>query len=163
MSSEHDNIYAEPMGQPGLFRFDEKVASVFPDMIRRSVPGYNTIIAMTGLIAARHAQHGSALYDLGCSLGASTLAMRQNLRASDCRIIAVDNSQAMLQRCRSVSRTRRENWRKDQSRTQAGCCSRESLTIARENVNCWRYTSGCSIFSTTWRGRSLRCALITTA
>lgn len=101
MSDTRDNIYAEPL-EPGLFRFDDKVASVFPDMIKRSVPGYSTIIAMTGLLAGRYASAGSKLYDLGCSLGASTLAMRQNVRHSDCEIIGVDNSEAMLERCRTV-------------------------------------------------------------
>ena len=102
MSDEHDNLYAAPLDQPGLFSFDHKVARVFPDMIKRSVPGYATIIAMTGLLAGRYAQAGSALYDLGCSLGASTLAMRENIAHQDCRIIGVDNSPAMLERCQSI-------------------------------------------------------------
>jgi tRNA (cmo5U34)-methyltransferase len=71
-------------------------------MIKRSVPGYPTIIAMTGLLAARYASPGSTLYDLGCSLGASTLAMRQNLQTPDCRIVAVDNSSEMLDRCKNL-------------------------------------------------------------
>lgn len=102
VNDEHDNIYASPLIQPGQFAFDHTVARVFPDMIKRSVPGYTTIIAMTGLMAARYAQAASNLYDLGCSLGASTLAMRQNIPHADCRIIAIDNSQAMLDRCQSV-------------------------------------------------------------
>jgi tRNA (cmo5U34)-methyltransferase len=102
VSQEHDNIYSTPLNQPGLFTFDHNVARVFPDMIRRSVPGYTTIIAMTGLMAGRFAQSGSKIYDLGCSLGASTLAMRQNIVQPDCEIIAVDNSQAMLDRAQSV-------------------------------------------------------------
>ena len=97
-----DTIYADPLREAGLFAFDESVARVFPDMIKRSVPGYTTIVAMTGLLAQRYASPGSRLYDLGCSLGASTLAMRQNLRAPDCRLVAVDNSPAMLERCRSI-------------------------------------------------------------
>ena len=102
MTSSRDNIYAVPQHDLGLFAFDDKVASVFPDMIRRSVPGYATIVAMTGLLAAKYASPGSRLYDLGCSLGASTLAMRQNVHHGDCRIIGVDNSAAMLQRCRTL-------------------------------------------------------------
>ena len=97
-----DEIYADPLAGTGLFSFDERVASVFPDMIRRSVPGYPTIVAMTGLLAGRYASPGSRLYDLGCSLGATTLAMRQNVRHSDCAIIGVDNSAAMLERCRTI-------------------------------------------------------------
>ena len=105
MSDEHDKLYAAPLTQPGLFAFDHSVARVFPDMIKRSVPGYTTIIAMTGLMAGRYAQAGSNIYDLGCSLGASTLAMRQNIHHRDCQIIGVDNSAAMLERCQSVINT----------------------------------------------------------
>ncbi|PLW68519.1 carboxy-S-adenosyl-L-methionine synthase CmoA [Pseudohalioglobus lutimaris] len=102
MSEPRDTLYADPLGETGLFTFDDQVARVFPDMIKRSVPGYTTIIAMTGLLAQRYATPGSNLYDLGCSLGASTLAMRQNLREPGCRIIGVDNSPAMLERCRNI-------------------------------------------------------------
>lgn len=102
VSDDLDNIYATALSQPGLFTFDQNVARVFPDMIKRSVPGYTTIIAMTGLMAGRYAQPGSNIYDLGCSLGASTLSMRQNIQHRDCQIIGVDNSQDMLERCKSV-------------------------------------------------------------
>jgi tRNA (cmo5U34)-methyltransferase len=105
VAEQRDNIYAQPVPEPTAFRFDDRVAQVFPDMIRRSVPGYSTIIAMTGLLAGRFATPGSRLYDLGCSLGASTLAMRQNVQHGDCRIVGVDNSAAMLERCRGVMDT----------------------------------------------------------
>ncbi len=105
MSEERDTLYADPVLATGLFAFDDSVARVFPDMIKRSVPGYPTIVAMTGLLAGRYASAGSNLYDLGCSLGASTLAMRQNIRTPDCHILAVDNSRAMLDRCRSIVET----------------------------------------------------------
>jgi tRNA (cmo5U34)-methyltransferase len=78
------------------------VVAVFPDMIRRSVPGYETVIAMSGLLARRFARPGTAVYDLGCSLGATTFAMRRQLGDSDCRIVAVDNSSAMIARCREL-------------------------------------------------------------
>ena len=102
VTDQRDTIYADPLSDTGLFTFDDSVARVFPDMIKRSVPGYSTIVAMTGLLAGRYATAGSKLYDLGCSLGASTLAMRQNLHQPGCRIVAVDNSPAMLQRCRTI-------------------------------------------------------------
>ncbi len=102
MSTHKDTIYADTLSEPGQFAFDDNVARVFPDMIRRSVPGYTTIVAMTGLMAGRYAQSGTLVYDLGCSLGASTLAMRQHINHSDCTIIGVDNSAAMLERCRGI-------------------------------------------------------------
>lgn len=102
MTDTRDTLYADPLSEHGLFTFDDSVARVFPDMIRRSVPGYATIVSMTGLLAGKYAMAGSALYDLGCSLGASTLAMRQHIQQPDCRIYSVDNSTAMLQRCKSI-------------------------------------------------------------
>lgn len=94
-----DTIFASPLDKISDFAFDEAVARVFPDMIRRSVPGYTTIIPMIGIITAQYAQNDSACYDLGCSLGASTLAMRHGLKDKQCALIAVDNSAAMLERC----------------------------------------------------------------
>ncbi len=101
MTPRQDTLYAKPI--PGLtaFRFDDAVAQVFPDMIKRSVPGYTTIIAMTGMLAGKYARSGTRCYDLGCSLGASTLAMRENDLPQACTIVAVDNSPAMLERCRA--------------------------------------------------------------
>ena len=95
-----DQLFNEPIDQIADFAFDEKTAAVFPDMIKRSVPGYKTIIAMTGIIAERYATEDSNCYDLGCSLGASTLAMRQQITSAGCQIFAIDNSAAMLDRCR---------------------------------------------------------------
>lgn len=94
-----DTLFDSPLTQVNDFAFDEAVARVFPDMIQRSVPGYTTIIPMIGLITERYAQAGSHCYDLGCSLGASTLAMRHGLRHSNCQLIGIDNSTSMLERC----------------------------------------------------------------
>lgn len=86
--------------------FDAKVVSVFDDMIRRSVPGYATVIAMTKVFAEEAARDNTRLYDLGCSLGASTLAMRRGLESrKGCKIIAVDNSPAMIERCGEIVRS----------------------------------------------------------
>ena len=51
MSDLEDNLFKTPLSSAGGFRFDEKVALVFPDMIRRSVPGYGHIVGSSGLIA----------------------------------------------------------------------------------------------------------------
>ena len=81
------------------FVFDKAVVDVFPDMIQRSVPGYQTIINLCGELAARFVQPNSNCYDLGCSLGASSFAMQREIAQPGVRIIAVDNSAAMLERC----------------------------------------------------------------
>jgi len=102
MSFKNDQIYANPLEEVAQFRFDETVVEVFPDMIKRSVPGYPTIINMIGNLAERYATSNSRCYDLGCSLGAATLAMRHRIRATNCTIVGVDNSEAMIDRCRQV-------------------------------------------------------------
>lgn len=97
---QKDSIYATPHAAVQDFSFDATVAEVFPDMIQRSVPGYHTIIQTIGQLTARFAQPNSHYYDLGCSLGAASLAMRRQLTDSTSQVIAIDNSQAMVERCR---------------------------------------------------------------
>ena len=135
VTDSRDTIFADPLKEAGGFAFDENVARVFPDMIKRSVPGYTTIVAMTGLLAQRYATPGSRLYDLGCSLGASTLAMRQNLRAADCRIVGVDNSPAMLERCRGIIDTDTHDTPVD-----LVCANLEDVVIERASVVVLNFT-----------------------
>ena len=97
--TETDRVYASSDAAGSEFRFDDAVARVFPDMIRRSVPGYTSIVPMIGVIAARYARPETLCYDLGCSLGAATLAIRHSVNQPGCRIIAVDNSESMIERC----------------------------------------------------------------
>ncbi len=95
-----DRLYQNIHGQIKPFEFDEQVADVFPDMIQRSVPGYAHTLSMLSVIAKEYAQAKSTIYDLGCSLGAASLALRQSIHEQGCRIIAVDNSEAMVNRCK---------------------------------------------------------------
>jgi tRNA (cmo5U34)-methyltransferase len=52
-----------------------------------------------GQICARYAQPQSNIYDLGCSLGAVSLAASKYIKSENCHILAIDNSHAMAQRC----------------------------------------------------------------
>ena len=98
IGSQHkDRLFTEHR-LPSDFVFDEQVASVFEDMINRSVPGYSTIIFMIGLLAERYYQDESNIYDLGCSLGGASCSILEHLKESSCKIIAIDNSQAMIER-----------------------------------------------------------------
>ncbi|MCP4752102.1 MAG: carboxy-S-adenosyl-L-methionine synthase CmoA [Proteobacteria bacterium] len=102
MTLNKDDIYTSPLEQIVDFAFDEKVASVFADMIQRSVPGYATVINLIGILAAERVRPGTLCYDLGCSLGAATLSMRGKIPHPDCAIVALDNSPAMVSRCRNL-------------------------------------------------------------
>ena len=97
-----DEVFRNPRHQIVDFVFDESIAAAFPDMIRRSVPGYETVIPISGLIAARHARSGGRCYDLGCSLGATAMAIQRQLDTPNCHVIGVDSSAAMLERARAL-------------------------------------------------------------
>lgn len=96
-----DEIFKESGTDPGTFEFNDTVAAVFPDMLRRSIPGYDASIEAIGTLARRYVVPGTRCYDLGCSLGAATVAMRRNISARDCDIVAVDLAPAMVERCRA--------------------------------------------------------------
>jgi tRNA (cmo5U34)-methyltransferase len=98
---QRDNLFLHPQ-QVVDFAFTDAVADVFPDMIRRSVPGYETIISMLGVIARQFVKPGSCIYDLGSSLGASTLSVYQQMSEADVSYHCVDNSAAMIQRCEKI-------------------------------------------------------------
>jgi len=99
MKSSQDTIYAQACENISDFQFDEKVAGVFNDMIRRSVPGYGQIINTLGNFAHKYVSDNSRVYDLGCSLGAATLSIRRRIEGRNARIIAIDNSLSMIERC----------------------------------------------------------------
>ena len=99
MNPQQDTIYAQASDHISDFQFDSRVAGVFSDMIRRSVPGYGQIINTIGDFANRFVTPDSQVYDLGCSLGAATLSMRRQIQGRNCHIVAVDNSQSMIERC----------------------------------------------------------------
>lgn len=97
----HDNIYAVPRAKLGDFTFDDNVANVFPDMIKRSVPGYSNIVQAIGMVTEKYALPNTNLYDLGCSLGACTLEMRNNA-PNGCCVYGIDNSPAMISRAKDI-------------------------------------------------------------
>jgi len=103
-----DSLFASPLGDIAGFRFNQSVVDVFPDMIRRSVPGYESIITQSALLAGRYVQPATRLYDLGSSLGATSIAMQDALQQCEsartyrCEIHAVDNAPAMISTCRSI-------------------------------------------------------------
>lgn len=128
MTNKPDTLYASKKSHLIDFVFDEAVANVFPDMIRRSVPGYENVITMIGLFAEQYVHSNSQCYDLGCSLGAATLAMRHHIHSNDVSIIAVDNSESMVERCQN-------NIAKDTSKTDVNIVCDDIQNIAIENAS----------------------------
>lgn len=95
-----DGIYKHPREAISNFVFDESVTRVFEDMISRSVPGYASILSMLPVLVRKYVQANSQCYDLGCSLGAATLSMRHAINVPNVKIIAVDNAESMVSKCR---------------------------------------------------------------
>src|SRR5215470_11427650 len=83
------------------FKFDEQVAGIFDDMLVRSVPFYSEIQRMTVELAQRFAQPGSAVVDLGCSIGTTLEALARGIGDASVRLVGIDNAPPMLARARA--------------------------------------------------------------
>lgn len=94
-----DEIFKGNMTTIADFTFGEKVASVFDDMLDRSVPFYQEIQRMIVEMAADFAVEGTNIYDLGCSTGTTLLNLSQNI-TSKVKFIGIDYSHNMLARCK---------------------------------------------------------------
>lgn len=79
------------------FEFDEEVASVFDDMLNRSVPFYKEMQRLSINFACKFLEENDKIYDLGCST-ASTLIELSKHCDKKLELIGIDNSQAMLNR-----------------------------------------------------------------
>ena len=136
--ARQDNIYASALDEIIDFKFDERVASVFPDMIQRSVPGYATLISNIGVLANRYAQPGSVCYDLGCSLGAVSLSMRQQIQQAGCKIVAVDNSADMIGQAESL--LAKEHTDSTLTEVDLRCCDIDDVEIENASVVVMNFT-----------------------
>jgi len=130
--SSKDTLYRDDSIQHERFVFDDRVVRVFPDMIRRSVPGYGLIIPSIALLARRHVQPGTNVYDLGCSLGAVSFAIQDAAGSADFQVVAVDNSPEMIARFRSNAAERKGSNPKDMS---LKIVEADILEVAIENAS----------------------------
>ena len=136
--AKQDNIYASVLDEIIDFKFDERVVSVFPDMIQRSVPGYATLISNIGVLANRYAKPGSTCYDLGCSLGAVSLSMRQQIQHTGCKIIAVDNSAEMIEQAKLL--LAKEQADSALATVDLCCCDIDDVEIKNASVVVMNFT-----------------------
>src|SRR5437879_2022528 len=98
MAQMKDHIFAEDTnGGYESFEFDERVVSVFDDMVSRSVPCYETIQdLLADLALAFH--NGKPIYDVGCSTG-TTLKRILERATSPIAVVGLDTSPQMLSTC----------------------------------------------------------------
>lgn len=85
------------------FEFDEEVASVFDDMLNRSVPYYKLMQDLTINFTSNFLEDGDNVYDLGCST-ASTLIELSKYCDKKLNLYGIDSSTAMLERARNKAK-----------------------------------------------------------
>ncbi len=95
---EKDEVFKDEINKASDFKFGAKVASVFDDMVSRSVPYYGEIQRMIAELAADRVQKGTDIYDLGCSTGTTMIGMN-TLVDDSIRFIGIDDSVEMLSKC----------------------------------------------------------------
>ena len=98
---DKDTIFRHQQGVEA-FRFDERVARVFDDMIARSVPYYDEIQRMQAeLVLGLLPEEGSLTCDLGCSTGTTIDLIARHERCPDSACFhGIDNSPHMLEKAR---------------------------------------------------------------
>ncbi|MGC3959225.1 MAG: carboxy-S-adenosyl-L-methionine synthase CmoA [Verrucomicrobiota bacterium] len=94
-----DRVFAQET-EPFDFKFNAAVATVFDDMVNRSVPYYEEMQRMIAELAADFALEKTNVYDLGCSTGTTLLNLGSYLKPA-VKFIGIDNSSEMLARCRA--------------------------------------------------------------
>ena len=96
-----DNIFNKELKKQ--FEFDEEVASVFDDMLSRSVPFYKPVIDICVDFIIKNTEKDDKILDLGCST--ATLLLELNRKSShELELKGIDNSSAMIDRARAKAK-----------------------------------------------------------
>ena len=100
-SEPKDRLFAHPRPKEEDFHFGKETASVFDDMLGRSVPLYDEIQRMVGELVGDFAADGTDIYDLGCSTGNTFLQIEKNIPEEvKVRFVGVDSSPEMIEKAK---------------------------------------------------------------
>jgi tRNA (cmo5U34)-methyltransferase len=95
--NDRDDLFTQPLEKQ--FEFDQTVASVFDDMLERSIPFYETVERLiVDLILARE-RDGMRVVDLGSSTATFLLNLHSRMQTK-LELVGIDNSEAMIERAR---------------------------------------------------------------
>lgn len=97
-NQKKDAIFNDPVKPAYDFKFNKDVATVFDDMVVRSVPFYLEIQRMISELTLDFAIKDTNVYDLGCSTG-TTMINLDKVLPEDIHFVGVDNSDDMLIKC----------------------------------------------------------------
>lgn len=98
-----DEVFKSKLTQIADFEFNEAVASVFDDMVERSIPNYEEIHKIIADMC-RRAYKGGKIYDLGCSTGTTLRIIGEVFRKMEKEVPqmeGIDLSAPMLERARN--------------------------------------------------------------
>ena len=85
------------------FEFDEEVASVFDDMLNRSVPFYKEMQRLSINFACNFLNENDKVYDLGCSTASMLIELSKHCKHK-LNLVGIDNSTAMLDNARKKAK-----------------------------------------------------------
>ena len=91
-----DSLFNNPLDKLYDFEFNDKVAEVFDNMIKRSVPFYEEVQNMTAQLTKKYYQKYSVIYDLGCSTANTIIKLANHLKNKQISIIGIDSSIHMI-------------------------------------------------------------------
>ncbi|UDG80380.1 carboxy-S-adenosyl-L-methionine synthase CmoA [Candidatus Annandia pinicola] len=96
---EKDKIFFKIKNKIKKWSFNNEVSKAFPDMIQRSIPGYNDIKWIISILAKYVVKYNTNVYDLGCSTGNTTFLIGKYIPKNiKYKIIAIDNSSYMIEK-----------------------------------------------------------------
>jgi tRNA (cmo5U34)-methyltransferase len=134
---KRDRIFRGTAGQVKGFEFNDEVAEVFDDMIRRSVPFYLEQQAMIKEIGKKFWIPGTDVYDLGCATATTLINLCREI-AEPASFIGYDSSLPMLERAK---RKIKENGLEDRVKMRYGDLNGDLSGLPLENASvvtmCW--------------------------
>jgi tRNA (cmo5U34)-methyltransferase len=96
-----DKVFSKPIEKQ--FEFDENVASVFDDMLQRSVPFYKENLNLQINILKRFLKENDKVVDLGSSTGTFLIELAKKTDFN-LNLIGIDNSKAMIKRAENKAK-----------------------------------------------------------
>lgn len=78
------------------FSFNQEVATVFDDMVSRSVPYYDEMQRMSVELVRDFAVDDSNIYDIGCATGTTMALIDRAIGDTRAKLVGIDNSKEML-------------------------------------------------------------------
>ncbi|MBR1527611.1 MAG: methyltransferase domain-containing protein [Prevotella sp.] len=81
------------------WQFNKEVTDVFPNMLSRSIPGYESMRELVYRMARNFVKKGTNVLDIGCSTGISSELLIKNF-GPKCNFVLTDVSEPMIAKCR---------------------------------------------------------------